>query len=166
MKHDYFHGLSLSEVIARLVDDSGLPLKAIAAETGKPYSTLYRELDGNDDGAKLGVDTLLLLMRACHMEGSRLGSWPPKNPPAPLMWLAGKCGFRCVPVDAEPDHPSVEAEILDDYEALCAMQKCIREWSADPSRIAELARAAQSQIEETAEQYRREWEERHASKQS
>lgn len=164
MKHDYFSGLALSEVIARLVDDSALPLKAIAAETGKPYSTLYRELDGNDEGAKIGVDTLLLIIRACYSEGSELGTWPPKTPPPPLIWLASKCGFKCVPIEAEPDHPSVEAEILDDHEALCAMQVGIRAGGTHPARIAELARAAQIQIDETVEQYRRDWEAREGGK--
>ena len=37
--------MSMSEAVRRMVDDSGLPLKAIAAETGKGYTTLYRELD-------------------------------------------------------------------------------------------------------------------------
>ena len=43
--------MSMSEAVRRMVDDSGLPLKAIAAETGKGYTTLYRELDSEDDGA-------------------------------------------------------------------------------------------------------------------
>ena len=53
-----FNGsMSMSEAVRRMVDDSGLPVKAIAAETGKGYTTLYRELDSEDDGAKIGVDT-------------------------------------------------------------------------------------------------------------
>ena len=57
--------MSMSEAVRRMVDDSGLPLKAIAAETGKGYTTLYRELDSEDDGAKIGVDTLPLLGCVC-----------------------------------------------------------------------------------------------------
>lgn len=158
MNHDYFSSKPLSEVISDLVHESGLPLKAIAAEIGKPYTTLYRELDANDEGCKLGVDTMLLLIRACHMDGSMLGSWPPKTPPAPLMWLASKCGFKCVPISCEPNHDSVERELLDDHEALAAMQMEIRKGKIPPGRIAALARAAQTEIEETVEQYRREWE--------
>lgn len=148
---------SLSEVLSRLVDESGLPLKAIAAEIGKPYSTLYRELDGNDEGAKIGVDTAFLLIRACYMPGSRLGSWPPQSPPAPLLWLASKCGFRCAPLNAEPDHASVSEEMLDDFQALSAMQALLRKGTEPPARIVELACQAQAEIEETVEQYRREW---------
>ena len=158
MDHDYFNALPLSEVCARLVDESGLPLKAIAAESGKPYTTLYRELDSNDEGAKLGVDTLLLLIRACHMQGSRLGVWPPKTPPAPLLWLASKCGFKCVPIAAEPDHETLVEELLDDHEALVAFQKEARKGKLHPGKLAEFARRAQIEIDETLEQYRRQWE--------
>lgn len=157
MPGDFYNGIALSEACAKLVDDSGLPLKAIAAETGKPYSTLYRELDANDEGAKIGVDTLLLLIRACHMEGSRHGSWPPKTPPGPLAWLAAKCGFRCVPNAAEPDSGNVNDEMLDDFAALAEMQKAARDGCVHPAIIVELAAKAQVELEETVEQYRREW---------
>lgn len=160
MNHDYYNAMPLSEVMARLVDDSGLPLKAIAAEIGKPYTTLYRELDGNDEGAKIGVDTALLLIRACYMPGSRLGHWPPKTPPAPLMWLASKCGFVCQPLACEPDHASVQEEMLDDLQAVATMQSEARKRQLPPAKIVELARRAQIEIEETVEQYRREWENR------
>lgn len=158
MNHDYFHTQPLSEVLAMLVDESGMPLKAIAAEIGKPYTILYRELDANDDGAKIGVDTAFLLIRACYMEGSRLGSWPPKTPPPPLMWLASKCGFRCGPVVAEPDHGSIQEELLDDLQAVAAMQAEIRKRKMHPAKVLELVRRAQIELEESGEQYRREWE--------
>lgn len=157
MNHDYFNGIPLSEVCQDMVDNSGKPLKAIAADMGKKYTTLRRELDQEDDGAKIGVDSLLPLMRACHADGSRLGQWPPKTPPAPLMWLAGKCGFRCVPIDAEPGHADVREELMDDYHALCQMQEAIRGGEAMPYEIVQLARKAQREIEETVEQYRREY---------
>ena len=75
--------MSMSEAVRRMVDDSGLPLKAIAAETGKGYTTLYRELDSEDDGAKIGVDTLPLLIRACCGDA-------PQEPPLPLVVLAAR----------------------------------------------------------------------------
>ena len=158
MNNDYFNATPLSEVLARLVDDSGLPLKAIAAEIGKPYTTLYRELDGNDEGAKIGVDTALLLIRACYMPGSKLGSWPPKTPPAPLMWLASKCGFSCQPLACEPDQDSVQEELLDDLQAVAAMQAAARQKELPPAMFLEFVRRAQIELEESGERYRREWE--------
>lgn len=37
--------------------------KNIAAAVGKPYSTLLREVNPFDDGAKLGAETLVDIMR-------------------------------------------------------------------------------------------------------
>lgn len=153
MNHDYFNNIPLSEVCARMVDESGRPLKAIAAEIGKGYSTLYRELDANDEGGKLGVDTLLPLMRACL-------EFPPKNPPAPLIWLNSKCGFKAMPLCAEPDHGDVREEMLDDMQCMAAFQKAVREKRLKPSEVVALAREMQIEVEQTLEQYRREWEER------
>lgn len=46
-----------------LVLESGLGAKNIAAAVGKPYSTLLREVNPFDDGAKLGAETLVDIMR-------------------------------------------------------------------------------------------------------
>lgn len=156
MKNDFFNDIPLSEVCARMVDDSGRPLKAIAAEIGKGYSTLYRELDANDEGGKLGVDTLLPLIRACAH-----GQTTFKTPPAPLVWLCSKCGFKAVPLHAEPDSPDVREEALDDVKALATFQAALRDKRMIPSCIALKARVVQAEIDETVEQYRREWEARH-----
>lgn len=153
MNHDYFNNIALSEVCSRMVDESGRPLKAIAAEIGKGYSTLYRELDASDEGGKLGVDTLMPLIRACH-------ELPLKNPPMPVIWLNSKCGFRAVPIAAEPDHADCRDEALDDMRALTAFQDAMRDGKSLPSLVARLGQMAQAEIEETIEQYRREYEAR------
>lgn len=150
MNSDFFNTIPLSEVCSRMVDDSGRPLKAIAAEIGKGYSTLYRELDATDEGGKLGVDTLLPLIRACiHM--------PFKSAPAPVIWLNSKCGFKAVPLCSIPDHADVRDEALDDLHALDEFQQALRDKRNKPAVIAMLARALQSEIDETVEQYRREY---------
>lgn len=151
MSNDFFKDIPLSEVCARMVDDSGRPLKAIAAEIGKGYSTLYRELDAADEGGKLGVDTLLPLIRACVPA-------PFKSAPAPLLWLNSKCGFKAVPLCAEPDHDDVRDEVLDVLHSLDAFQTAIRNGKNSPARIAKLGRALQAEVDEAIEQYRREWE--------
>lgn len=153
MTNDFFNDIPLSEACSRMVDDSGRPLKAIAAEVGKGYSTLYRELDAHDEGGKLGVDTLLPLIRACVPA-------PFKAPPSPVLWLNSKCGFKAVPLDPEPDHADVRDEALDDIHALDAFQQALRGKNRSPAEVAALARALQTEIDETVEQYRREWVER------
>lgn len=134
-----------------MVDASNRPLKAIAADINKGYSTLYRELDATDEGGKLGVDTLLPLIRACL-------PMPFKRPPAPVIWLNSKCGFKAVPLHAEPDNPDVREEVMDDLHAAHELQQALRDKRNHPSVIAHLARAFQSEIDETVEQFRREWE--------
>lgn len=151
MTNDFFNDIPLSEVCARMVDDSGRPLKAIAAELGKGYSCLYRELDAQDDGGKLGVDTLLPLIWACCGRTH-------KSPPVPLIWLNSKCGFKAVPLHAEPNHPDVRDEALDDVQALERFQRALRDKKTSPAKVAALGRAVQVEIDETVEQYRKEWE--------
>ena len=150
MDTDVFKNIPLSEVCALMVDDSGRPLKAIAAEIGKGYSTLYRELDANDDSAKLGVDTLFPLIRACMTE-------PFATPPTPLLWLATRCGFKNVPLRGNPDHDDVRDEILDVLHSLDNFTSAIRAKRKSPADVLALARALQKEIDDVVEQYNREW---------
>ncbi len=53
----------LIKVVHNIVLESAIPAKALAKEIGKPYSTLLREVNPYDAGAKLGVETLLQIMR-------------------------------------------------------------------------------------------------------
>ena len=93
---------TLTEVIESMIDEGEKPIKAIAAEIGKPYPTLKRELNPADDGAKLGADALLGIMASC-------GSI------APLEWLADRLGNVVKPKEwAEPDKPTWEGESVDD----------------------------------------------------
>ena len=54
---------NLISAVHDLVLESGLGAKNIAAAVGKPYSTLLREVNPFDDGAKLGAETLVDIMR-------------------------------------------------------------------------------------------------------
>ena len=54
---------NLISAVHVLVLESGLGAKNIAAAVGKPYSTLLREVNPFDDGAKLGAETLVDIMR-------------------------------------------------------------------------------------------------------
>lgn len=53
----------LIKVVHNIVLDSPTPAKALAKELGKPYSTLLREINPYDSGAKLGVETMLQIMQ-------------------------------------------------------------------------------------------------------
>ena len=52
----------LSTLIHNLVLDNPVPAKDLAKAIGKPYSTLLREVNPYDTGAKLGAETLLQIM--------------------------------------------------------------------------------------------------------
>lgn len=54
---------TLISTVHDLVLESGLGAKNIAAAVGKPYSTLLREVNPFDDGAKLGAETLVEIMK-------------------------------------------------------------------------------------------------------
>ncbi len=53
----------LTKILHNLVLDNPIPAKVLAKEIGKPYSTLLREINPYDNGAKLGVETLLQIMK-------------------------------------------------------------------------------------------------------
>lgn len=48
----------LIKEIQKMVRDGEVPAKSVAEAVGKPYSTLMREINPYDKGAKLGVDWL------------------------------------------------------------------------------------------------------------
>lgn len=101
LMHDELH-----IILQEMIQKSSLPAKSIADKVGKPYSTLMRELDPGDRGAKLGVELLLPLMQAC-------------NSITPLNYLSNKMGYRisCMR-EISPDKSTFHEELLDTYEAL------------------------------------------------
>lgn len=96
----------LQRIILEMVRNAPQPIKTIADQVGKPYSTLMRELDPEDRGAKLGVDMLLPLMQACDSV-------------APLRYMAGMMSHRVSStMEIIPDKQTFHEELLDTYEAL------------------------------------------------
>ena len=81
----------LSTLIHNLVLDNPVPAKDLAKAIGKPYSTLLREVNPYDTGAKLGAETLLQIM---------LQTGDTK----PLEYMAGKLGYSLVSSRAEAPH--------------------------------------------------------------
>lgn len=75
----------LSTLIHNLVLDNPVPAKDLAKAIGKPYSTLLREVNPYDSGAKLGAETLMNIM-------AQTGDMKP------LEYIAAKLGLRLVPL--------------------------------------------------------------------
>lgn len=102
-------------VIYDMARGSPKSIKSIAEEIGKPYSTLMRELDPGDRGAKLGVELLLPLMKAC-------------NSIAPIRFMAGAMHYRVASTRAiHPDKASFHEELLDTYQALVEYHRAMIE---------------------------------------
>ncbi len=74
----------LIKILHNLVLDNPTPAKVLAKEIGKPYSTLLREINPYDTGAKLGVETLLQIMKFT------------KNV-TPLEYMANQLGYSLTP---------------------------------------------------------------------
>lgn len=73
----------LIKILHNLVLDNPVPAKVLAKEIGKPYSTLLREINPYDTGAKLGVETLLQIMK--HTRNV-----------TPLEYMANQLGYTLV----------------------------------------------------------------------
>ena len=81
----------LSTLIHNLVLDNPVPAKDLAKAIGKPYSTLLREVNPYDTGAKLGAETLLQIMMQT-------------GDAKPLEYMAGKMGYSLVSRKSEVPH--------------------------------------------------------------
>lgn len=125
-------------------DNPKLPLKALAAELGKAYTTLIRELNPDDDGAKLGADSLLPMMRATG--DIRI-----------LEWLADRMGYTLIKKsDIVPDRSSWQAEHVQDTGDLGEMARMM-DAGAPPSDVYRQCRKACENIQETAAQYEKDF---------
>lgn len=76
---------NVTRIVQDIVLDGERPAKQLAAEIGKPYSTLLREVNPFDKNAKLGVETLLQIMKLTRNI-------------APLNFMAQEMGYTLVPV--------------------------------------------------------------------
>ena len=77
------------QLIQDTVSRSPIGAKAVAGKKiGKPYSTMMREVNPNDKGAKVGADTLMDIVRAT-------------KDISPLVFMAKELGYRLVPVSKD-----------------------------------------------------------------
>ena len=73
----------LTEIAHNLVFEADVEARDLAASLKKPYSTLMRELNPYDTGAKLGAETLLQIMEETGIV-------------APLEYMAARLGYHLV----------------------------------------------------------------------
>jgi len=52
-----------TKIVHSTVLESAIPAKVLAKKIGKPYSTLLREINPYDQGAKLGVETFMDILK-------------------------------------------------------------------------------------------------------
>lgn len=79
---------SVTKVTQSVVLEGNTPAKQIAQEINKPYSTLLREVNPFDSSAKLGVETVLEIMKVT-------------SDIEPLRFIAREMGFDLVPAAAK-----------------------------------------------------------------
>ena len=145
-------GTTLVDAVGRMIEDSGKPVKAIAADIGKPYSTLCRELDPEDEGAKLGAEVLYpITLSVC---GPRPGVAPP-----PLEWFAHRLHFTVHPFGCEePDAPTFHEEAMQDGQAKSKAEMLMLS-AAHPNLVDQAYAETWTEMRQTAARYRRQWEE-------
>lgn len=114
---------SLLDVVQSMVLENEKPAKVVCEEVGKPYPTLLRELNPEDQHAKLGAQMLLPLMRAC-------------NSVAPLEHLAGRMGYRLTPLSQrQPTGDSMAHEICQIVPALAEFHRLALDPAATPDML-------------------------------
>ena len=72
------------EAVHEIVTQGKVPAKDIAKAVDKKYSTLLRETNPCDDGAKLGVETFMAIIETT-------------GDPTPLKLMAYELGYRLIP---------------------------------------------------------------------
>lgn len=70
--------------IQKTVRDGEVPAKSVAEAVGKPYSTLMREINPYDKGAKLGVETFMAIIETT-------------GDTTPLKVMAHELGYELIP---------------------------------------------------------------------
>ncbi len=74
----------LTRIVQHAILDGHKPAKLVSQEIEKPYSTMLREANPYDTSAKVGIETLLDIMRVT-------------GNPAPLHYMAKSLGYEIIP---------------------------------------------------------------------
>lgn len=122
-------------------EPKGPPAKVVAEELGKPQFTLYRELNPDDDGAKLDAAHLLPIMLVTGDD-------------RPLQFLAGHMGKRLVDVSRRPDGRDMAEECLQAYPAVTTFVEAARGDGASLIGLGALLEAAVGELEDIYTRWR------------
>ena len=76
--------VDFAKLIHSVILDSPVPPKILAKKIGKPYSTLLREVNPYDGGAKLGVETFIQILKIT-------------GDTKPVQYIANELGLEVVP---------------------------------------------------------------------
>ena len=87
--------LELIRAIQQSILEGAKPAKLVSQEIGKPYSTMLREVNPFDTSAKIGVETLMDIMRSTGNI-------------APLRIMAKELGYTLTPQASEPADSGIE----------------------------------------------------------
>ena len=88
----------LTKIIQEAVLKCPKSAREVAQEMGKPYPTLMREINPDDAGAKVGVESLVTLMRTTENI-------------QPLTYLSNVMGYLLVPLKVDIEDPD-EADLM------------------------------------------------------
>lgn len=88
----------VTRIVQQSILDGGKSAKQVAREIGKPYSTMLREANPYDVTAKVGVETLLDIMRAT-------------GDPAPLAYMARVLGYELRRIGQENAEQAARAAV-------------------------------------------------------
>jgi hypothetical protein len=130
------------EILEDMVDRSGKNRREVAEDLGREYSTLRRELNPFDQGAKIGVELLIPLMRSTGRTDI-------------LQYLAERMGYRLERIDCQPDKPTVPEELLDTYQSIAAYHQAIQSKAA-LTEVGRLLEMATSELEQDFIAFRKE----------
>lgn len=148
--HNSYDEMTFLDAVNLMIIECGRSEKAIAADIGKPLSTLQRELNPHDTGAKLGEETLFPLIRACCGDN-------PSEPPEPLVWLCRRLGFEPVKFGfAEPNADTIERECLESVQSVAKAHNAIMEGKT-ANEVDALMVIAKNDLDQDATLYRRKW---------
>ena len=112
-----------------------VPAKVVAEELTKPYFTLARELNPDDDGAKLDAAHVLPIMLVTGDD-------------RPLQFLAAHMGKRVSDMDRQPDGLDMAEECLQAYPAVTAYIETARDGMKSLQDVGEALELAIKELEE------------------
>ncbi len=125
-------------------DPRSVPAKKVADELVKPYFTLARELNPDDEGAKLCASLVLPIMLIAKDD-------------RPLHFFASHMGKRVVDISRRPDARDMAEECLQAYPAVTAFVEAARGEGASLIGLGALLESAIGELEDI---YTR-WREQH-----